>query len=208
MNILAAIFFLTFNILLADVESEEELIQECVEQGFRHGNGEGQDEISPQCVKLFKARSPLSARKATADGKREVFGHRNMMIVEPKDQLGTYSVYAGLATSLKNIEALFVDEKNKEIAVLEKSGMILFFPLDYAGNVSPFRVIKSKEILGSKEIIVLPKSHEVIVFNPKQKAAYFFSRLENEYGREKQIKRGLLRKVADVENLNTLLPKK
>ena len=100
------------------------------------------------------------------------------------------------------------DEKNKEIAVLEKSGMILFFPLHFAGNVSPYRVIKSREILGSKEIIVLPKGHEVVVFNPKQKAAYFFSRLENEYGREKQIKRGLLRKVADVENLNSLLPKK
>jgi len=208
MNILAAIFFLTVNIVFAQVESGEEEIQACMQEGFRHGNGEGQDEISPQCMKLFKAKSLLSAHKATADGKKEVFGYRNMMFVESKDKVGAYSVYAGLATSLKSIEALFIDEKNKEIAVLEKSGMILFFPLHFAGNVSPYRVIKSREILGSKEIIVLPKGHEVVVFNPKQKAAYFFSRLENEYGREKQIKRGLLRKVADVENLNSLLPKK
>ena len=110
--------------------------------------------------------------------------------------------------TLKNIQALYVDEKNKEIAVLEKSGMILFFSLDHAGNVSPFRVIKSREILGSKEIIVFPQSHEVVVFNPQQKAAFFFSRLENEYGRQNNIKRGLLRKVEDVVNLNSLFSKK
>ena len=77
-----------------------------------------------------------------------------------------------------------LDPANNEIAVLEKSGDILFFSSIITGNVAPYRILRSKELDGASDLVVDPKADHVVVLNRKSGSVLHFSRKANYLGAE------------------------
>jgi len=106
--------FLILNSLsgaLAQIDEESE--ESCLHQGYRHGNGDGVDDISGFCVALIKKHSRPEARQKSSDGENEFYGYRNIILIQKKSHSGNPLFLAGLSTYLKDVLALSLDEKNR-----------------------------------------------------------------------------------------------
>lgn len=186
--------------------SEGELLV-CQDQAESFGNGKGDDHISSKCISHFKMMSINSnAMKESFLVKMKVYGYRNMIFLEKNiEGKVTQEIIAGSSTELNSIQTLAIDEKNKEIAVLEENGNILFFSSKITGNIAPYRVIKHKELEGANDIVVDSERDFVIVNNNKNKRILFFSRLADINGRRKNqsldIKKSINTSSVEVKNL-------
>jgi hypothetical protein len=182
--------------------SELELKQ-CEDEALAFGDGSGKDVISQKCYQEFKKNVPDKAKKDTADGSKTVFGYRNLIVIEKKNDKGAVTnidVIAGVSTLLVSVQAISLDEKNNEIVVLEASGDILFFSSVLAGNMAPFRILRSKELHGATNIVINTDKNEVIAYLPSAGQLLFFSRTANFYGREGRKSLGVLRSIENISS--------
>jgi len=166
------------NISLAN-EKKENL---CEDQGHDFGNGKGSDSIDESCFNYFKSIASSTAKKKNLSGDTLAFGFKNVLFLERIN--GDIDVIAGNSTNLKSIQAIAFDEANKEIAVLEKSGDILFFSTIITGNVAPYRILRSKNLYGSNDLAIDPNKEMVIVSNNSSNMILFYSRMANINGRK------------------------
>ena len=170
-------------LMSAEGQNEDKMIL-CQDQADSFGNGKGDDSISIECLELIKknvtSSENISLKKDSKILKIIFYGHRNIILVETKNGSSTVTnVIAGSSTNLNSILAIALDEKNKEIAVLEDSGKILFFTTTLTGNIAPYRILQHNELLGASELVVDSTKDQVIVYNDKSKSLLFFSRLAN-----------------------------
>ncbi len=180
--------------------ADDKLLSNCEEQGNSFGDGRGASKIQAICVETYKKMASANSNKKNQDGQMLAFGHKNIVFIERPDKKGQKrtDVIAGLNTNLEMIVALAIDEKNNEIAVLEKSGDILFFSTTIMGNVAPFRILKSPDLFGATDIAIDTKNDQVVVINNSKNSILFYSRLANINAREGKKKLEMIRKIDDT----------
>jgi len=197
---LSSILFISVTGLASEDESK---IYSCQEQGNSFGDGRGVNYIKSECVDLFRERSSGAGNKKSTNEKTTLFGYRNILFIEQlkNDGIKKIQVIAGSSTLLEDIVAVAFDEKNREVAVLERSGDVLFFSSIITGNVAPYRIIKSPELLGATDLLIDTERDQVIILNNAKNSVLFFSRLGNAEAREGKKKLSLLRKIEDTSGL-------
>jgi hypothetical protein len=79
--------------------------------------------------------------------------------------------------------------------VLEESGDVLFFSSKITGNISPFRILQDKELVGGSELVIDSLRDQVVVNNKTTKRILFFSRLANVHAREGKQKLGIIKTI-------------
>jgi hypothetical protein len=194
------LFFLGFIFSFSALaQPTEQQLDRCEKEGLHFGNGQGKNTISIDCYSHFlKSLSP-EAFKKTSDGKISAYGHRNIVFIQdPHVKSDRQNVIAGIYTELEDVAAVALNEKQKEIAVLEKSGDILFFSSTITGNVAPLRILKNKELSGASDLVINSLKMEVIVLNKKSHEILFFSTLANANGRPGKKKLNLLRSFDNI----------
>jgi hypothetical protein len=200
MNKLLTLVFLigTYNTTMAEMverTSEEEIVI-CQDQAENFGNGKGDDVISKKCMESFKSMATSEAVTTSKIMKMKFYGYRNMVLIEKyKKNSVVTEIIAGSSTELKSIRALAFDEKNQEVAVLEESGDVLFFSSKITGNISPFRILQDKELVGGSELVIDSLRDQVVVNNKTTKRILFFSRLANVHAREGKQKLGIIKTI-------------
>jgi hypothetical protein len=168
---------------------------QCQIQGSKVGNGEGQDEISLECIALFKSKALPGARKKNLSGETEVYGYKNIIFFETKSEV---SYITGKSSRLKDVQFIVLDELNQEVVVLEKSGTILTFSSRHKGNIGPKRILKTKELSGIKEIGIDHKKNQILAFKKEQGKVFVYSRLANTSGKKLQKKLDLVKTIDGV----------
>lgn len=161
-----------------------EAVVDCEKEALRFGDGEGKDKISSSCYKSYLKSANPQAIKKSDDGKFMVYGYKNIVFIKDPKSKVKQNVITGNNTLLTDIVATALDEKNNEIAVIEKSGDILFFSSIITGNVSPLRVLKHKDLEGASDLVFNTKRGEILILNKDNKEILSFSRLANIHGRE------------------------
>ena len=174
---------------------------QCQNQGHKVGNGEGHDEISVDCVALFKTKALPGALRKNSSGNSDVYGYKNIIFFETKSEV---SYITGKSSRLKDVQFLVLDEVNQEIVVLEKSGTILTFSSLHKGNIGPKRILKAKELLGVKEVGIDLKKNQLLAFNKEQQKVFIYSRLANTKGKKLQKKLDLVKTIGGVGSLKFL----
>jgi hypothetical protein len=195
-NFIVLGFILSFSALAQPTQQQ---LDRCEKEGLQFGNGQGKNTISTDCYSHFlKSLSP-EAFKKSSDGKMSAYGHRNIVFIQdPNVKSERQNVIAGMYTELEDVAAVAINEQQKEIVVLEKSGDILFFSSIITGNVAPLRILKNKELNGASDLLVNSKKMEVIVLNKKSHEILFFSSLANVNGRPDKKKLNLLRSIDHI----------
>jgi hypothetical protein len=194
------LFFLGFIFSFSALaQPTEQQLDRCEKEGLHFGNGLGKNTISIDCYSHFlKSLSP-EAFKKTSDGKISAYGHRNIVFIQdPQVKSDRQNVIAGIYTELEDVAAVALNEKQKEIAVLEKSGDILFFSSTITGNVAPLRILKNKELSGASDLVINSLKMEVIVLNKKSHEILFFSSQANAKARPEKKKLNLLRSFDNI----------
>jgi hypothetical protein len=163
-------------------------VTSCQDQAENYGNGRGEDIVELKCLNAFKQ---LASKKAIVEfpaEKLKYFGYKNMIIVErTKENVVKTELIAGNSTELKSVIAIALDEKNKELVVLESSGDVNFFTTTLTGNVAPYRILKHQELKGASEIAIDQVHEQIAIYNKKTDSISFFSRLANKNApKEKQ----------------------
>lgn len=196
MRILILSLLFISNVFALPTEQELSI---CEQEAAKFGDGTGKDKISQMCFSHFKKMSLVHASEECLDGKYQVIGHRNLVFIDHKNN--SYSlkeVIAGSSTELKEVVAIALDEKNKEIAVLEKNGDILFFSSVIMGNVAPLRILRLKELEGATDIAIDSKRNRIIVLNKKSESLLFYSRLGNIHGFQGKKNLSLQKSIAKL----------
>jgi hypothetical protein len=174
-----ALFFVFFLTSVVYAESF------CVGEGERFGNGDGVDEISASCLAEIKERAHPLARKVTSSG-IGVYGYLNILYVDDEELFKRPFIIAGSSTHLSSIEALELDEVNKEIALLDQQ-RVLFFSFNRMGNNTPLRVLNIAPNLHISQLKVFPHKNELHLWDEKEQKVHVFSREANH--RERPEKR-------------------
>lgn len=146
----------------------------CIEQGLNYGNGQGSDVIDQNCFDLINVNANDKSKKINEELKTSYAGYKNIISIHQEGFAPTY--IAGENSKLQDIQAIALDVVNKEIAVLEASGDLLFFTTQISGNIAPFRIIKSKFLFGATDLYVDSQKDEVIVFNKESQSILYYSR--------------------------------
>ena len=184
---------------LSSAEPTRQELSQCEKQAHNFGDGRGRDYIPIECYDYFLKLVSPQAIKKSVDGKIVVYGYRNIVFIkDPSYKSKGQNVIAGSYTELNDILALALDEINKEIVVLEKSGAVLFFSSVVTGNVAPLRILKNKDLLGASDIVVNAKKQEVIILNKNDHEIHFYSRLANDQGREGKKNNSLLFRLENI----------
>jgi hypothetical protein len=192
-------FILALTLLCSTYADAETEIALCEKEGSRFGDGLGRDAIPLECAVHFLKRSSAKLRVKSLDGSFSAFAYKNIIFIkDTKSKLKGQNIIAGKYTELEEIQALTLDEKNKEIIVLEKSGQILAFSSVITGNVAPYRKIKSDELEGASEIAVNPVKKEIIVLKPQTREILFYSRETNTNGPEEKKNHLPIGKIENV----------
>lgn len=130
-------FFLFLFLFTSNLGAQEMAeILTCQDQIDAYGSGKGIDEISFDCVNLYKKSSSKDQIKVSKNLKMKIYAYKNMIIEEKESKV---EFIAGLSTLLNNIKSIEIDEKKVELIVTESDGRMLYFTLKYAGNIAPFR---------------------------------------------------------------------
>lgn len=169
----------------------------CEKEGAKFGDGNGRDSIPAECSEHFLKKVSPKLKKKSKDETFSVHAYKNIIFIkDPKSKIKGQNIIAGKYTELENIQAITLDEENKEIVVLEESGDILSFSSIITGNMAPKRVLKHKDLEDAQEliiykdqIIVLLSSHEII----------FFKREANVHGPEGKKYLSPLRTIRNVQ---------
>lgn len=177
---------------------EVEVIKQCSAASLRYGDGKSKQGIPEICFTLYKSKSSSNARKLHLKSGKEVIGYRDMIFMED-DKI---SVITGKNTLLKEIVALDIDEKNNSLVVLDKNGDVLTFNLNISGNVSPLRVLRSKQASGASNVVVDEEKEQIIILHSITKKAYSFDRLGNIFARPEKRFLGLKKETSGVEMFN------
>ena len=185
---------------LSFAEPTKQELSQCEKQAHNFGDGRGRDYIPTECYDYFFKLIAPQALKKSVDGKISIYGYRNIVfILDPSVNSKRQNVIAGNYTELNDIVTVALDEINKEIVVLEKSGAVLFFSSVITGNVAPLRILKNKDLNGASDIVVNAKKQEVIILNNNNHEIHFYSRLANDLGREGKKKNTLLRRFENID---------
>ncbi len=193
------LYALTFSLLSAQVLANEAQLEQCEKEGRNFGNGQGRDYLPFECFNLFLSAANPAAIKKSNGGKFSAYGYRNIVFIkDPSARIGLQNIIAGSSTLITEVVALAIDEVNKEIAVLDKSGDILFFSSTITGNIAPKRVLKAKELDGAHDLVINSVRQEVIALNKQNHDLVVFSREANFFGVEGKKKLGLIRSVDGV----------
>lgn len=160
--------------------ADELALTQCEEQGHHFGDGSGKDKINSECMDFFKQKAGSFSQVTSSDKLLSIFGHRNMIFLDRVIK-GEHKidVLAGQMTKLGKVQAIALDEAHHEIAVLDENSEVLFFSTIITGNVAPYRILKTKDLYGAKNLIIDSAADQVIVHNPELKQVLFFSRLAN-----------------------------
>lgn len=115
----------------------------CFDQGEKYGLYL-EARIHPHCFDVYKTRANPRA-KITHEEKGLTFvGYKNIIFIKTQDYL--YKI-SGPQSRLEDIHALVYDEENHRLIALVNSPKQIFtFHLKSGGNISPIRVIESKEL--------------------------------------------------------------
>jgi hypothetical protein len=201
LNLSALVLFTQSSWALTETPKEADLII-CQDQAENYGNGKGDDVISKNCITMFKKMANLKTITEAPSLLMKVYGYRNMLIIEKMVNNSVVTeITSGLSTELQNIIAIKVDEKNKEIVVLEDDGRILYFSAIITGNVAPYRILKHKDLKDVSEFVIENSKDMTIVNNVKMKKIMFFSRLANINGRVEKRNLKVL-KTIDTSGMN------
>jgi hypothetical protein len=189
------------NSSLAQMTFAEEVV--CSDEAEFYGNGEGRDELNPNCIQLIKKNATTSAQAESTKFKVKFYGHKNIIIadrvftkkIENKEIVKNVTdVIAGTNTEIKAVKTLAIDEINEELVVLDKNGDIYFFTTKFSGNIAPLRILKHKDILEADSFSIDSQKNEIIVNVTKYKKRYVFSRLANINAPKDKQKLEILRK--------------
>lgn len=196
---IAITIFNPYQVISSEGPNEDKMVL-CQDQADSYGNGKGDDSVSTECLesikKLVTSSENISLKRESKKLQMTFFGHRNMIIVESKNgPLVVTNIIAGSSTNLNSIQAIALDEKNQEIAVLEDSGKILFFTTTLTGNIAPYRILQHNEILGATELVIDTTKDQVIIYNEKSKSLLFFSRLANINQRKGKQKLNIIKTI-------------
>jgi len=144
------------------------------------------DLMDSSCYSYFLSLAQGNQIATSLDRRLRVGGATNFIVIEnlknhPKfKQMGV----GGPNSLLSNITALHLDEKNREVVVLQESKHeVLVFPLNQNGNIAPLRVFHSPYLIGAKSVSVKSEENEIHIVNPSQDAIFVFSRLADEAGK-------------------------
>jgi hypothetical protein len=193
--ILKTIITLSLLVSFSTVYSSEDRLSFCEKEGENFGNGQGRDVIPYECVGLFKKSAPLEAVKISPSGQIIAYGFRNIVFIKQNERM---RIIAGSYTELEEIVALAIDEKNQEVAVMNKKGDVLFYSSRITGNVAPLRVLKHKDLHGASDLVINSKRNEVLILNKASRSLLFFSRMANHNAPEKLKKLNILRIVRNL----------
>jgi hypothetical protein len=184
-----------FSSFVLAAPSEQDL-RNCEHEGRNFGSGKGPESISASCYIHFSASAYPQAVKKSLDEKWKITGHRNIVYVEKKvNNVYVKTLISGSNTQLDDVIAVAIDDVNNEVAVLERSGDVLFFSSIVTGNVAPLRTIRTKELTGAVDLVIDIKNSEVILANAKTKNILFYSRLANFFGREEKRNLTLTKRI-------------
>lgn len=173
------IIFLTFMMMTFGLHAADEIAM-CEKEAMKFGDGNGRDSIPEECSKVFFEKGNEKLKKKSSDGKVSVHALKNIIFVkDPGSKMKGQNIIAGKYTELNDIVSIALDEKNKEIVVLDKSGDIFFFSSVITGNVAPLRIIKHDDLEGAVEIKLLPEKDQIAILNSEGNVYLHFSRLAN-----------------------------
>lgn len=172
---IALILFILSSLSFADTETAI-----CEKEGSKFGDGNGRDSIPAECSEHFLKKVSPKLKKKSKDGTFSVHAYKNIIFIkDPKTKIKGQNIIAGKYTELENIQAIALDEENKEIVVLEESRDILSFSSVITGNMAPKRILKHKDLEDAQELIVY--KDQVIVLLSKNEVV-FFKREANVHG--------------------------
>lgn len=167
---------------------------QCEKTAAGFGDGEGNDSIPVECFLAAEKFAQSTAKKKYEKSGMYVVAFRNIVFVNK-------NVIAGEYTKLQDVVAVAYDEKNHEIAALEKNGDVHIYSARITGNVAPLRVIRHPDLYGASDVSFLPQSDEVAIFVPEKKEVLTFSRMANFYGREGKQKLNIRRQIQNSSKL-------
>lgn len=177
--------FLILFLLISSVCSADTDTAMCEKEALKFGDGSGKDSIPAECADHFLKKVSPKLKKVSNDGSVIVYAYKNIIFVkDPNSKVKGQNVIAGKYTELENIQAITLDEANKEIVVLEENQDILSFSSVITGNVAPKRILKHKELEDASDLLVYKK--HIIVLADKNDEIIFFNREANVHAPEEK----------------------
>lgn len=179
MKTFISLFFIC-SLCFADTETAM-----CEKEASKFGDGSGRDSIPSECAEHFLKKVSPKLKKISKDGLVTIYAYKNIIFIkDPNSKVKGQNVIAGKYTELENIQAITLDEANKEIVVLEENQDILSFSSVITGNVAPKRILKHKELEAASDLLIYKK--HIIVLAEKNNEIIFFNREANIHAPEEK----------------------
>ena len=177
-------------------------LDECINQLYALGDGSGKDYIPDHCYEDFKKVTTSKNTFLSKNDTFEVVAYKNAFFLKNL-KTGQVQVTAGKYSKLENIQAIDLDITKNEIAVLQNNSDIGIYSSYILGNVSPMRVIRSQNLVGSSDVKLF--ADKVYVLNKVENKILVFDRNANFYGREEEKRLEILQVINDIHpNANTI----
>lgn len=165
--------------------------EECSNQLITLGSGVEKSEIDGSCYDLFKDQAKENSKYTSIENKIEVIGHKNSLYIKNLES-NQLLVTAGIYSTLEDVIAVDYNKEKSEVLILEKNtSEVKVFSSFIAGNVAPYRVIRTEELIGAVDILSI--GDEIYVLNEKDSSILVYNRLANYFGREGYQKLDLIK---------------
>ncbi|HXH31252.1 MAG TPA: hypothetical protein VNJ01_10605 [Bacteriovoracaceae bacterium] len=159
-------------------------LQECLEDGYKHGDQLREVVLPPDCSEIIKAHPDAVSNTGITKSDR-VFGYRYILFYDTLRLEGdgrvlikSRTLHAGKQTEISNVRLLRVFEKERRLLVLnqEKDSFgIMTFNLDIPGSVAPLRHVKSKNFSDTTGFKLLSEQKELAIFSSQTKRIWFIN---------------------------------
>lgn len=166
-------------------------VDECSQQLFKVGKGKRESKVNPACYDKFKSAAHKNGILVDEIQQKEFVAYKNSFFIK---DLNTKKLQytAGENSTLEDALAIDYNKDFKEIYILEQhKGEVKIFSSMITGDIGPYRVIRTKHIIGAVD--VLGVGQNVYVLNPKDESIYVYHRMGNYYGRKGKKNLNLLK---------------
>jgi hypothetical protein len=147
--------------LLLNIHPTQAGLDTCLRDAKSHGNHFTPHSPSDECFEFIKLNSD-HIEFHSSDNKIKFYGLDYMVYVE-KD--GKRELLSGDQTKLSHIKKISLNEKKKKILILQ-SDSVSTFNLDFIGNVSPLKYVKSDRLKNALDAKLLDEEELIAVFSP------------------------------------------
>lgn len=195
MNVLIILIniLIIFNVSASDLNS-------CMGQGDNHGDGRGRSKIDQQCFEIFFKDCEEKSISYSNDQNIFVLAYKNIIYFEKYDDkdrsIKERYIISGNQAKLAGIEAIDIDEKNKNIHILQLDPTrVSLFRAQSGGNISPSRILQNDEIAGASNIVVNPILNELALIFKNSGKVIYFNRKADIHGRHQDTSMKIKRQL-------------